>query len=145
MLATELLRNDHERLRALFERLDQSVGDVRQSIFDAIDEALTVHTRMEEEIFYVALRERSSRVTGWRPPRGLSRRRRGAGPLARSRSSSADDLARAAQPRPRERQASLRAVLVDSGPRRGRATSVVARDAEVKDAEIEPTQSRARG
>jgi len=57
--APSLLRADHRHLRTLFLRYQRSdPGDVegRSELFKQLKAELTVHTRIEEEIFYAALR-----------------------------------------------------------------------------------------
>lgn len=58
--ATELLRQDHERLRELFNRFEGAEGGAREGIVDQVVQELQVHARLEEELFYPALRERLS-------------------------------------------------------------------------------------
>ena len=60
--ATELLRNDHEEVKQLFDDYQSLVDDdapdeERQELAEQICNALTVHTTIEEEIFYPAARE----------------------------------------------------------------------------------------
>jgi hypothetical protein len=63
MRATDLLRQDHEHVQALFQRLEAAgPGDERQSLLDEIADELEVHAQIEEEIFYPAAREVSARV-----------------------------------------------------------------------------------
>src|SRR5262245_59760421 len=56
----DLLSADHRRLKDLFgrfERLAGSPSDQRSDLFDEIQEVPTLHTRIEEEIFYPAVAE----------------------------------------------------------------------------------------
>ena len=59
--ALALLRADHEEVRRLFaEALAESTsaGD-RQKLFGTIADALTMHAKVEERVFYPAVKERS--------------------------------------------------------------------------------------
>jgi iron-sulfur cluster repair protein YtfE (RIC family) len=56
--AIALLKADHEKVTALFERFERSRQDaVKKRTADTICEELRVHTQIEEEIFYPAVRE----------------------------------------------------------------------------------------
>lgn len=56
--AIELLKQDHEDVRELLEKLvTESSAKKRSALLAEITEALRVHTRIEEEIFYPAFRE----------------------------------------------------------------------------------------
>ena len=62
MDATALLSKDHREVRALFKRYEKlSKADAgaseRQALAQQICQMLTVHTQIEEEIFYPALRD----------------------------------------------------------------------------------------
>ena len=62
MNATELLRNDHQKAVSLIEELeeaDRQVGTVQTNIdiFNHLNELLTMHTFIEEEVFYPAMKE----------------------------------------------------------------------------------------
>ena len=58
--AIKLLKDDHKQVRALLAELeettDKAVGK-REKLLGAIEQELTIHTRIEEEIFYPAFRE----------------------------------------------------------------------------------------
>lgn len=59
-LALELLASDHRKVEALFERYEQEKEDEsgsRDALAERICKELTVHTRLEEELFYPWLRE----------------------------------------------------------------------------------------
>ena len=59
MNATDLLAGDHQRIKELFDAFrDLEAGDRRgkQALFDRIADALERHARIEEEIFYPAVR-----------------------------------------------------------------------------------------
>lgn len=55
--ALALLREDHERVQALFERYERARSGQKESLAATICRELTVHARIEEEIFYPAVRE----------------------------------------------------------------------------------------
>lgn len=50
--AIQLLKQDHEAVRRLFEEFEQAGTDRKYELAAAICEALTVHAAIEEEIFY---------------------------------------------------------------------------------------------
>lgn len=55
--AITMLKADHEKVSAMFERFERSRQDsVKQDLAARICEELTVHTTLEEEIFYPAVR-----------------------------------------------------------------------------------------
>jgi hemerythrin-like domain-containing protein len=57
--AIALLKEDHERVSGLLEKLEKSAkkgGDDQLEIFEQIAEELRVHAQIEEEIFYPAYR-----------------------------------------------------------------------------------------
>ena len=61
--AIALLKADHAAVKKLFaqeERATKQSDDKRQSIFDQINDALTVHATIEEEIFYPAVKKARS-------------------------------------------------------------------------------------
>jgi len=56
----ELLKKDHEKVKALFEELDKTTTDdaeKREELFEVIKEELTVHAEAEEKLFYSLLRD----------------------------------------------------------------------------------------
>ncbi|MEO8673299.1 MAG: hemerythrin domain-containing protein [Tahibacter sp.] len=56
--ALGLLRSDHEEVTALFDRFESAKRlDQKEKLAQTICRALKVHARIEEEIFYPALRE----------------------------------------------------------------------------------------
>jgi hemerythrin superfamily protein len=57
MDAIELLTEQHRDVDTLFERFEDSDGDERGSIADEVVSSLRMHTSIEEEIFYPAVRE----------------------------------------------------------------------------------------
>jgi hemerythrin superfamily protein len=53
--AVALLKADHKQVKTWFEQFEKSRSDkVKQQLADNICKALTVHTEIEEEIFYPA-------------------------------------------------------------------------------------------
>ena len=65
--ATDVLKEDHERLKALFADYEEFADDsalTKQGIFEEILRALAVHVRIEEEIFYPAIAGRGPRGDG---------------------------------------------------------------------------------
>src|SRR5215213_3310809 len=60
MTATEILKQDHREAIGLFERLEGAdeaagAGGSKDELFDRLKGALTLHTKLEEQIFYPAL------------------------------------------------------------------------------------------
>src|SRR6185436_14435765 len=56
--ATAILREDHQNVKKLFsdfEELSDNAHQRRQDLFDEIKKELTLHTQIEEEIFYPAI------------------------------------------------------------------------------------------
>lgn len=65
MKATDVIRQDHREVEALFAQFEQTPpagGRQRQQLMDEIAEALEVHAQMEEEVFYPALQPVSTGV-----------------------------------------------------------------------------------
>lgn len=57
MKATDLLKKDHDLVKRLFQRIEEpSSAQERGDLYQRIQQELSVHTRIEEEIFYPALR-----------------------------------------------------------------------------------------
>ena len=58
MNALELLRQDHQKVKGLFQQA-QAANDPaqRKKIFDQIDSELETHTHIEETVFYPAVEE----------------------------------------------------------------------------------------
>jgi hemerythrin-like domain-containing protein len=57
MKATSLLKKQHQEVKGLFRKLDKSEkASTRQELMSQIIEKLTVHSTIEEEIFYPAVR-----------------------------------------------------------------------------------------
>jgi hemerythrin-like domain-containing protein len=58
MDAITLLRNDHKNVQQMFEQFEKTrSGDRKKTLADRICMELTVHTQIEEEIFYPAARQ----------------------------------------------------------------------------------------
>ena len=59
MDATKLLKNDHDEVRALFKEYENT-GDralaKKEKLFAQIRDALTAHAKVEEEVFYPAVK-----------------------------------------------------------------------------------------
>lgn len=58
MKATDLLKKQHKSVKALFKKADKTEdGRQRRQLMDQIAHELKIHTKIEEEIFYPAVRE----------------------------------------------------------------------------------------
>ena len=58
--AIDLLKQDHDRVEKAFkefEKMDRQDGEACRRLIERVCEELTVHTTLEEEIFYPAVRE----------------------------------------------------------------------------------------
>lgn len=67
MDATELLTNDHDMVRDLFDRYEElAVGDraAKASLFQRLREEIEAHAAIEEEIFYPAVRAANPVLAG---------------------------------------------------------------------------------
>jgi len=51
-----MLRSDHERVKDLFRQFESADGGERSRLFEEISRELQVHTKLEEEIFYPAVK-----------------------------------------------------------------------------------------
>ena len=62
MKATDLLKKQHKEVKSLFKKVEKTedAGERRQ-LMQQITSALELHTRLEEEIFYPAVRELGSK------------------------------------------------------------------------------------
>lgn len=61
MDALKLLKQDHHRIRKLFDDFDQARGSVRKrDIAETIFRELELHRKLEEDIFYPAMSDRGS-------------------------------------------------------------------------------------
>jgi hypothetical protein len=56
MDAISMLRADHELVSEMFERFDKLRGNGKEALVERICHELDVHTKLEEEIFYPAVR-----------------------------------------------------------------------------------------
>lgn len=54
MKATELLRQDHEKVKGLIKKLKTEQKN-RQQLLDTIEQEIKIHSQAEEEIFYPAM------------------------------------------------------------------------------------------
>ena len=60
MKATQLLKQQHRKVKQLFQQLQKTEGaDERRDLMEQISTNLETHMRIEEEIFYPAVREES--------------------------------------------------------------------------------------
>lgn len=62
--ATDILKEDHEKVKDLFKEfrdLDEGDAAGRRRIFDQVDRELTIHSAVEEEIFYPAVKATDDR------------------------------------------------------------------------------------
>lgn len=59
MHAFQLLKADHEKVAALFDRLEAASGKAKITVFEQIKTELELHTHIEEKIFYPALEKPS--------------------------------------------------------------------------------------
>jgi hemerythrin-like domain-containing protein len=59
--ALEVLRKDHREMQALFHRFPKASGREQEKLCRAMTQALRMHTRIEEEVFYPYLREATDR------------------------------------------------------------------------------------
>ena len=58
MKATDLLKKQHKSVKALFKKVENTEdGRRRRQLMDEIANELKLHTKIEEEIFYPAVRE----------------------------------------------------------------------------------------
>ena len=60
MTATEILKNDHKEAMGLIERLESTntgsgAGGTKEELFGKLRDALKLHTKEEEQVFYPAL------------------------------------------------------------------------------------------
>jgi hemerythrin-like domain-containing protein len=57
MKATDLLKKQHREVKGLFKKIEKTENArERRQLMDQIAEALKMHTRIEEEVFYPAVR-----------------------------------------------------------------------------------------
>ena len=65
--ATSLLKEDHQAVKKLFqeyEKIEGPQGQGREAIFDRIKTLLTIHSQIEEEIFYPAVERAQDEEAG---------------------------------------------------------------------------------
>ncbi len=55
--ATDMLRDDHRRVKELFKRFETSEGRQKKEAADAALRELEVHSKLEEKLFYPAARK----------------------------------------------------------------------------------------
>src|SRR3712207_7709544 len=59
MDAVKLLKDDHEKVKGLFRQFEKARGEAKKKqLADEIMMELEVHSKIEEEIFYPAVREK---------------------------------------------------------------------------------------
>jgi Hemerythrin HHE cation binding domain len=58
MDALELLKQDHQEVKKLFQQAEDAEGKQKTEVFAKIKKALETHTRIEEGIFYPAMEKR---------------------------------------------------------------------------------------
>ncbi len=64
MNALDLLKKDHEEVKALFkkaEELGERATTSRRDLFEQIDEAITLHSKIEEKLLYPPFKERAKK------------------------------------------------------------------------------------
>lgn len=60
MDAIELLKKDHEKVSGIFEKLESTTEraiKTREELFTQLKQELDIHTQIEEQIFYPAIKE----------------------------------------------------------------------------------------
>jgi hypothetical protein len=57
MDALELLKQDHQKVKKLFEEAEDAEGKEQQQLFDQIKTELETHTHIEETVFYPAVQK----------------------------------------------------------------------------------------
>jgi hemerythrin superfamily protein len=63
MKATDLLKKQHKDVKGLFKKIEKTEnGRERRQLMEQIGQQLELHTRLEEEIFYPAVREVSRKA-----------------------------------------------------------------------------------
>ncbi len=66
MNAVDLLIQDHEAIRELFDQFEEAgeqAHQQKQTIAEKVIEEITAHSQLEEEIFYPVVREKANKVT----------------------------------------------------------------------------------
>ncbi len=62
--ATAFLQKQHDEVRSLFGRFEKAEGEERKQIANEISDKLIVHTKLEEEIFYPAVKKAGKESAG---------------------------------------------------------------------------------
>ena len=57
MDALELLKQDHQKVKELFEKAEEAEAKQQEKIFEQIKTELETHARIEETVFYPAVQE----------------------------------------------------------------------------------------
>ena len=57
MDALELLKQDHQKVKQLFEKAEEADGKEQEKIFEQIKTELETHARIEETVFYPAVQQ----------------------------------------------------------------------------------------
>ena len=57
MDAIELLKQQHQEAKKLFEKIEKAGPDEKEQLFDALADALAVHAAIEEQHFYPATKD----------------------------------------------------------------------------------------
>src|SRR4051812_29421171 len=60
MNPVEMLKADHAKVKQLFAQFEAAEGQAKEDIFKEIFKELQVHTKIEEEIFYPAVKKLDS-------------------------------------------------------------------------------------
>jgi hemerythrin superfamily protein len=55
--ALKMLKQDHQRVREMFDRFERTSGSAKERLARTICEELTLHAQLEEDVFYPAVRE----------------------------------------------------------------------------------------
>ena len=56
--AVQMLKADHKQVKQLFERFRSTSDDERAQVAGQLFTELEIHTKLEEELFYPAIREK---------------------------------------------------------------------------------------
>jgi hemerythrin superfamily protein len=55
--AIDLLKQQHDEVKALFKKIERAEGDEKEELFDRIADALAMHAAIEEQHFYPATKD----------------------------------------------------------------------------------------
>jgi hemerythrin superfamily protein len=55
--AIDLLKQQHDEVKALFKKIQRAEGEEKQELFDEIADALAIHSAIEEQHFYPATKD----------------------------------------------------------------------------------------